>query len=66
MLALESSIYAPYSILTQRYLQTDHANKTWTNLRQNIELIIIIIIINNNIDTSRVLVFRQRNRHIRD
>ena len=62
MLALESSIYAPYSILTQRYLQTDHANKTWTDLRQDIELIIT----NNNIGTSRDLGCRQRDRHIRD
>jgi hypothetical protein len=48
MLALESSIYAPYSILVQRYRQTDHANKTWTDLHQDIELIIT----NNNIGTS--------------
>ena len=62
MLALGSSIHAPYSILAQRYGQTDHANKTWTDLRQDIELIIT----NNNIGTSRDLGFRQRDRHIRD
>ena len=62
MLALGSSIYAPYSILQQRYRQTDHANKTWTDLRQDIELIIT----NSNIGTSQDLGFRQRDRHIRD
>jgi hypothetical protein len=62
MLALGSLIYAPYSILAQRYRQTDHANKTWTDLHQDIELIIT----NNNIGTSRDLGFRQRDRHIRD
>ena len=53
MLALGSSIYAPYSILAQRYRQTDHANKTWTDLHQDIELIIT----NNNIGTFRDLGF---------
>jgi hypothetical protein len=62
MLALGSSTYAPYSILAQRYRQTDHANKTWTDLRQDIELIIT----NNNTGTSRDPGFRQRDRHIRD
>ena len=62
MLALGSSIHAPYSILAQRYRQTDHANKTWTDLRQDIELIIT----NNNIGTSRDLGFRQRERPTRD
>ena len=33
MLALGSSIYSPYSILAQRYRQTDHANRTWTGHR---------------------------------
>ena len=61
-LALGSSIYAPYSILAQRYRQTDHANKNWTDLRQDIELIIT----NNNIGRSRDLGCRQRDRHIRD
>jgi hypothetical protein len=42
MLALGSSIYSPYSILAQRYRQTDHANRTWTDLRQDIELIITL------------------------
>ena len=56
MLALGSSIYAPYSILAQRYGQT------WTDLRQHIELNIT----NNNIGTSQDLGFRQRDRHIRD
>ena len=50
MLALESSSFVPYSILAQRYRQNDHANKTWTELRMDIESIIN----NNNITgTSR-------------
>jgi hypothetical protein len=41
MLALGTSRFAPYSILHQRYRQTDHhANKTWADLRLDIELII--------------------------
>jgi hypothetical protein len=43
MLALGSSLFAPYSILAQRYRQNDHANKTWTDLRMDKESII-----NNN------------------
>ena len=37
MLALGSSIY---SIFAQRYRQNDHAHKTWTDLRMDIESII--------------------------
>ena len=37
MLALGSSIFPPYSILAQRYRQNDHANKTWTDLRMDID-----------------------------
>ena len=59
MLALGSSIYAPYSILAQRYRQTDHANRTWSDL-------IELIITNNNTGTSRDLGFRQRDRNTRD
>ena len=40
MLALATSVFPPYSILAQRYRQTDHANKTWVDLRQDIELIV--------------------------
>jgi hypothetical protein len=40
MLALGTSRFSPYSILHQRYRQTDHANKTWADLRLDIELII--------------------------
>ena len=40
MLALGTSMFTPYSILHQRYRQTDHANKTWADLRLDIELII--------------------------
>jgi hypothetical protein len=54
MLALGSSVFTPYSILAQRYRQTDHAMKTWADLRQDIELII-----NNNVTgTSRDPSFR--------
>ncbi len=38
MLALSTSIFTPYSNLAQRYGQTDHATKTWTDLRADIEL----------------------------
>ena len=65
MLALGSSIFAPYSILAQRYRQNDHTNKTWTNLlRMDIESII-----NNNITgTSRdpEIHMRQRDRPSRE
>jgi hypothetical protein len=49
MLALGSSAFAPYSILAQRYRQNDHANKTWTDLRMDIESNIT----NNVTGTSR-------------
>jgi hypothetical protein len=49
MLALGTSRFAPYFILHQRYRQTDHANKTWADLRLDIELIIT----NNITGTSR-------------
>jgi hypothetical protein len=58
MLALGTSMFSPYSILHQRYRQTDHANKTWADLRLNIELIIT----NNTTGTSRDPVFRNRER----
>jgi hypothetical protein len=59
MLALgTSSRFAPYSILHQRYRQTDHANKTWADLRLDIELIIT----NNFTGTSRDPFFRTRER----
>ena len=62
MLALGSSIYASYSILAQRYRQTDHANRTWTDLHQDSELIIT----NNNTGTSRDFGLCQRDHHTRD
>ena len=41
ILPLGTSLFTPYSILHQRYRQTDHANKTWADLRRlDIELII--------------------------
>jgi len=40
MLALATSVFPPYSILAQRYCQTDHANKTWVDLRQDTVLIV--------------------------
>jgi hypothetical protein len=58
MLALGTSRFSPYSILHQRYRQTDHANKTWADLRLDIELIIS----NNSIGTSRDPIFRTRER----
>jgi hypothetical protein len=58
MLALGISRFAPYSILHQRYRQTDHANKTWVDLRLDIELIIT----NNITGTSRDPIFRTRER----
>ena len=64
MLALGSSIYSPYSILAQRYRQNDHANKTWTDLRMDIESNIS----NNFTGTSRDpdIHMRQRDRPTRD
>ena len=56
MLALGTSMFAPYSILHHRYRQTDHANKTWADLRLDIELIIT----NNTTGTSRDPIFRNR------
>ena len=58
MLALGTSRFSPYSILHQRYRQTDHANKTWADLRLDIELIIT----NNSTGTSRDPIFRTRER----
>jgi hypothetical protein len=59
MLALGTSRFAPHSIiLHQRYRQTDHANKTWADLRLDIELIIT----NNFTGTSRDPFFRTRER----
>ena len=49
MLALVSSTFSPYSILAQRYHQIDHANKTWADLRTDIESNIS----NNLIGTQR-------------
>jgi hypothetical protein len=50
---LVTSMLTPYSILHKRYRQTDHANKTWADLRLDIELIIT-----NNINgTSRDPIF---------
>ena len=59
MLALGTSTFSPYSILHQRYRQTDHANKTWADLRLDIELIIS----NNTTGTSRDPIFRNRKRN---
>ena len=59
MLALGTSTFSPYSILHQRYRQTDHANKTWADLRLDIELIIS----NNTTGTSRDPIFRTRERN---
>ena len=64
MLALGSSTFAPYSILAQRYHQIDHANKTWADLRTDIESNIS----NNFIGTSRdpEIRHRQHDRPSRD
>ncbi len=64
MLALGSSIFPPYSILAQRYRQNDHANKTWTDLRMDIDSIIT----NNITGTSRDsdINMRQRERTFRE
>lgn len=62
MLALGTSAFPPYSILAQRYRQTDHANKTWLDLRQDIELIIA----NNPTGTSHDPTFRHRDRNPRE
>ncbi len=63
MLALGSSAFGPCSILAQRYRQNDHANKTWTDLRMDIESNIT----NNVTDTSRDpdIHMRQRDRAFR-
>jgi hypothetical protein len=58
MLALGTSIFTPYSNLAQRYRQTDHAAKTWPDLRADIELIIS----NNSLGTSREPNSLLRNR----
>jgi hypothetical protein len=63
MLALGSSVFGPYFILAQRYRQNDHANRTWTDLRMDIESNI-----NNNITgTSQdpEIHIRQRDRTFR-
>ena len=64
MLALGSSTFPPYSNLAQRYHQIDHANKTWTDLRTDIESNIS----NNFIGTSRdsAIRHRQHDRPSRD
>ena len=64
MLALGSSVFGPYSILAQRYRQNDHANKTWTDLRMDIESSIT----NNVIGTSHDpdIHMRQRDRTFRE
>ena len=49
LLALDTSIFAPYSNLAQRYRQNDHANKTWAELRMDIDSIIT----NKTVGTSR-------------
>ena len=63
LLALGSSAFAPYSILAQRYRQNDHANKTWTDLRMDIDSNIT----NNVTGTSRHpdIHMRQRDRTFR-
>ena len=58
-LALVSSTYTAYSSLTQRYQQVDHAAKAWTDLRQDLESLIM----NSTRGTSRApeyLVMRPR------
>jgi hypothetical protein len=65
LLALETSIFAPYSNLAQRYRQkNDHANKTWAELRMNIDTIIT----NKTVGTSRDpdIHARQRDRTPRE
>ena len=59
MLAIGTSMFAPYSILHQRYRLTDHANKTWADIRLDIELIIT----NNTTGNSRDPIFRNRERN---
>jgi hypothetical protein len=49
MLALGSSTFAPYFNLVQQYRKNDHANKTWNDLRMDIESNIT----NNTTGTSR-------------
>jgi hypothetical protein len=61
MLALGSSIFPPYSILAQRYRQNDHANKTWTDLRMDINSIITNIITGTSSRDSDIHM-RQRDR----
>jgi hypothetical protein len=65
MLALGSSTFASYSNLAQQYYrQNDHANKTWNDLRMDIESNIT----NNTTGTSRDpdVQMRQRERVSRD
>ncbi len=64
LLALETSIFAPYSNLAQRYRQNDHANKTWAELRMDIDTIIT----NKTVGTSRDpdIHSRQRDRTPRE
>ena len=49
ILALGQSGFQHYSALAQRYQQTDHATRTWPELRQDIESLVQ----NNNRGTSR-------------
>ena len=65
MLALGSSIFAPYSILAQRYRQNDHANKTWTHLRMDIDSIITNNITGTSHDSDDIHM-RQRDRTFRE
>ena len=64
MLALGSSTFAPYSNLAQQYRKNDHTNKTWNDLRMDIESNIA----NNTTETSRDpdVQMRQRERTSRD
>ena len=64
ILALGSSVFGPYCILAQRYRQNDNANKTWTDLRMDIESNIT----NNVTGTSRDpdIHMRRRDRTFRE
>ena len=64
LLALDTSIYTPYSNLAQRYRQNDHATKTWADLRMDIDSIIT----NKSVGTSRdpEIHIRQRDRNPRE
>ena len=64
LLALDTSIYAPYSNLAQRYRQNDHATKTWADLRMDIDSILT----NKSVGTSRdpEIHSRQRDRTSRE